>query len=163
MASKLRRILLVVMVLIIVFTSVPSSRAQAASSSVGRIFSQVTCSGSECLFRLNFAGTYDGQWVYYRMWLLNSGKGIYEPTPWVYTQAYTDFTVGTVLGDIHVAAPSGSIISVKIESYFYNDATRSWDYAGWQYANHYQLSPLGTPRQACQGLSIQVSTNPLTL
>jgi hypothetical protein len=102
----------------------------AKSSSVRRIFSQVICAGSEHLFRVNFAGTYDGQWVYYRMWFLNPGKGIYEPTPWVYTQAYT--------GDAHIAVPSGSIISVRIEAYFYNTATRLWDYAGWQYANHYQ-------------------------
>ena len=141
-----RRILLAMLVLVIMFASFPPSQVQAAGSSVGWIGTSVTCLPAK--FRLNpgFIGTYDGQWVAFRLWVRNNATGVYAPTTWQYIQAYT----GTVGGFYDVPAPGGSIVSIKTEAYFYNRTTNSWDYAGTKYANHYHLITSGSPQTSCR-------------
>ena len=145
MASKLQRALLAGLVIIVLFGSMPVGRAKA-SSAVGLIQTSVTCLKGYYRFNPGFVPTYEGQWVYFRLWLLDSATGIYQPTGWAYLRAYANSPSG-----FHdFSAPSGTIISIITEAYFYNATTSSWEYAGRAYAKHWQMTVFDNNLNYCR-------------
>lgn len=142
--SRVQQVWLALLMLVVLFTSV--APAHAAGSSVGFVNTSVICQVKQYRFSPGFVSTYNGQWVYYRLWVLNNTTKVWGATAWQYIQAYTDGTSPA----IYQAAPTGQIISIKTEAYFYNNITKAWDYAGIKYANHWQLSAFGSPLTACK-------------
>jgi hypothetical protein len=143
LVSKLQRTLLATLAVIVLFGSFPVGRAQAAG---GEIITSVTCLAG--YYRLNpaFLPAYEGQWVYFRLWLLDSATGLYQSTPWAGIQAYAN-APGAFYD---ISAPSGTIVSIITEAYFYNATTSSWEYAGQVYAKHWQMTVFGDQLNSCR-------------
>lgn len=143
LVSMLQRILLAVLAVIVLFGSFPVGRAQAAG---GEIITSVTCLAG--YYRLNpaFVPAYEGQWVYFRLWLLDETTGIYQPSDGAYIQAYTNAPGGFY----DMPAPSGAIVSIITEAWFYNATTGLWEYAGTAPAQHWQMTVFGDSAAACR-------------
>ena len=133
--SRLQRTLLAVLVLIVLFGSFPVGGAQAAS---GASYSSIKCGIQSFDVNLVIQGAFDGQWVTYRLIILQANPDGSVST--VYTDWTPSFQVYAISKNWFTIYPyavtNHTMISVVPEILYWNGI--SWENPGAVPGPHYE-------------------------
>ena len=115
LVSKLQRTLLAVLILMVLFSSVPVSEAHAAS---GASYSSIKCGIRSFDVNLNIRGAFDGQWVTYRLVTRVVATGAITYSPW--SQAARVYGITKNWFSYPHAVTRNTVISVYPEILYWN-------------------------------------------
>ena len=131
MASKVQRTLLAVLVVMVLFGSLPVGKAQAAS---GASYSSIKCGIRAFDVNLNIRGAFDGQWVTYRLVIRTVATGAIIYTPW--SQAAPIYGISKTWFSYSHAVTRNTVISVYPEILYWNGV--NWERPTPTVGPHYE-------------------------
>jgi hypothetical protein len=142
MASKLQRTLMALLVLVVLFGSMPIRMAQAGS---GAAFSDVYCKQGFYNHTISVQGAYNNQSVAYRFreYDLRNGAWVLKLTSnWRYVTATTNLIMH--IDQVFVPATKGTTIHVQTEVWYWNNVTRRYEGPIYRLASHHDYFNTGS-------------------
>jgi len=130
LVSKLQRTLLTALVVMVMFGSLPVDKAHAAS---GSSYSSIKCGTKSFNTNLVIKGAFDGQWVKYRLIMVN-GYGSTTYTNW--SPSFRVYGMPKIWFTTPYAVTRNLLISVVPEILYWNGT--SWERPAPKIGPHYE-------------------------